>query len=181
VTDRLSSYGAAMKVIGILRRQECGRLLNNRAENPHQPLRRREGAVANSRTSGPCRNLPPFTPQSRTTSIKTATSTSRHLRAETLGGSGRVTSACGLRSLAPGVLETSSHWTNSTPEKRSPRSFAGSARPRTAGRSARTVVGRAAALARERYSSESMARAYQASGRKGHRGESLTGEVAIAR
>jgi hypothetical protein len=28
--------------------------------------------------------------------------------------------------LAPGVLETSSHWTDSTPEKRSPRSFGGS-------------------------------------------------------
>ena len=49
VTDRLPSYGAAMKVIGNKRRQECGRWLNNRAENLHQPFRRREGAMAQSR------------------------------------------------------------------------------------------------------------------------------------
>ncbi len=49
VTDRLRSYGAAMKVIGILERQECGRWLNNRAENSHQPFRRREGAMAKFR------------------------------------------------------------------------------------------------------------------------------------
>jgi putative transposase len=49
VTDRLRSYGAAMKVIGIVERQECGRWLNNRAENSHQPFRRREGAMARFR------------------------------------------------------------------------------------------------------------------------------------
>ena len=38
VTDRLRSYGAAMKVIGNAAAQECGRWLNNRAENSHQPL-----------------------------------------------------------------------------------------------------------------------------------------------
>ncbi|WP_240932742.1 transposase [Pelagibius litoralis] len=42
VTDRLRSYGAAMKAMGIVERQECGRWLNNRAENSHQPFRRRE-------------------------------------------------------------------------------------------------------------------------------------------
>jgi putative transposase len=49
VTDRLRSYGAAMKNIGIEQRQVCGRWLNNRAENPHQPFRRREGAMARFR------------------------------------------------------------------------------------------------------------------------------------
>src|SRR5210317_1510761 len=49
VTDRLRSYGAALKVIGIVKRQECGRWLNNRAENSHQPFRRREGAMAKFR------------------------------------------------------------------------------------------------------------------------------------
>ena len=49
VTDRLRSYLAAMKVIGNRRRQECGRWLNNRAENSHQPFRRREGAMARFR------------------------------------------------------------------------------------------------------------------------------------
>ena len=49
VTDRLRSYGAAMKVIGVADRQLCGRWLNNRAENSHQPFRRREGAMARFR------------------------------------------------------------------------------------------------------------------------------------
>jgi putative transposase len=34
VTDRLRSYRAAMKVVGVSDRQECGRWLNNRAETP---------------------------------------------------------------------------------------------------------------------------------------------------
>jgi putative transposase len=45
VTDKLRSYGAAMKVIGNVERQETGRWLNNRAENSHQPFRRRERAM----------------------------------------------------------------------------------------------------------------------------------------
>jgi putative transposase len=49
VTDRLRSYGAAMNVIGNAADQECGRWLNNRAENSLEPFRRREGAMANFR------------------------------------------------------------------------------------------------------------------------------------
>jgi putative transposase len=49
VTDRLRSYGAALKVLGIEQRQACGRWLNNRVENSHQPFRRRESAMANFR------------------------------------------------------------------------------------------------------------------------------------
>ena len=49
VTDRLPSYRAAMKGLGNARRQECGRWLNNRAENSHLPFRRREGAIAQFR------------------------------------------------------------------------------------------------------------------------------------
>ena len=45
VTDKLRSYRAAMKVIGNEARQETGRWLNNRAENSHQPFRRRERAM----------------------------------------------------------------------------------------------------------------------------------------
>ncbi|MEP1356456.1 MAG: IS6 family transposase, partial [Tateyamaria sp.] len=45
VTDKLRSYGAAMKVIGNAERQETGRWLNNRAENSHLPFRRRERAM----------------------------------------------------------------------------------------------------------------------------------------
>jgi putative transposase len=49
VTDRLRSYRAAMKIVGVSDRQECGRRLNNRAENSHQPFRRREWAMARFR------------------------------------------------------------------------------------------------------------------------------------
>ena len=49
VTDRLPSYGAAMKVIGIVERQLCRQWFNNRAENSHQPFRRRERAMARFR------------------------------------------------------------------------------------------------------------------------------------
>jgi putative transposase len=45
VTDKLRSYGAAMKELGVTDRQETGRWLNNRAENSHLPLRRRERAM----------------------------------------------------------------------------------------------------------------------------------------
>jgi len=51
VTDRLRSYRAAMKVIGNEVRQETGRWLNNRAENSHQPFRRRERAMAKFRSA----------------------------------------------------------------------------------------------------------------------------------
>jgi putative transposase len=45
VTDKLRSYGAALKEIGAAGLQEAGRHLNNRAENSHLPFRRRERAM----------------------------------------------------------------------------------------------------------------------------------------
>jgi putative transposase len=45
VTDKLRSYGAALREIGAGNRQETGRWLNNRAENSHLPFRRRERAM----------------------------------------------------------------------------------------------------------------------------------------
>ena len=45
VTDRLRSYGAALRELGISDRQQTGRWTNNRAENSHQPFRRRERAM----------------------------------------------------------------------------------------------------------------------------------------
>jgi putative transposase len=45
VTDKLRSYGAALKEIGAGNRQETGRWMNNRAENSHLPFRRRERAM----------------------------------------------------------------------------------------------------------------------------------------
>jgi putative transposase len=45
VTEKLRSYGAALKKIGTADRQEAGRWLNNKAENAHLPFRRRERAM----------------------------------------------------------------------------------------------------------------------------------------
>lgn len=49
VTDRLRSYRAAMNVIGNAADQSCGRWLNNRTENSHQPFSRRERAMSKFR------------------------------------------------------------------------------------------------------------------------------------
>ena len=51
VTDGLSSYPAAMSEIGNVDRQEVGRRLDNRAENSHQPFRRRERAMQRFRSA----------------------------------------------------------------------------------------------------------------------------------
>jgi putative transposase len=42
ITDDLRSYGAAARDLGIENHHERGRWKNNRAENSHQPTRRRE-------------------------------------------------------------------------------------------------------------------------------------------
>jgi len=51
VTDRLQSYRSAMEIIGNGERQLTGRWLNNRAENSHQPFRRRERGMAKFRSA----------------------------------------------------------------------------------------------------------------------------------
>ena len=45
VTDKLRSYGAALKEIGAVDRHETGRWMNNRAQNSHLPFRRGERAM----------------------------------------------------------------------------------------------------------------------------------------
>jgi putative transposase len=45
VTDRLRSYGAALRTLGASDLLQSGRYLNNRAENSSLPLRRRERAM----------------------------------------------------------------------------------------------------------------------------------------
>jgi putative transposase len=42
VTDKLRSYGAALREVGATELRLTERWLNNRAENSHQPFRRRE-------------------------------------------------------------------------------------------------------------------------------------------
>ena len=60
VTDRLRSYRAAMKQIGSQARQVTGRWLNNRAENSHQPFRRRERAMAKFRSAESLQKIAPI-------------------------------------------------------------------------------------------------------------------------
>jgi len=50
VTDKLRSYGVAMKFIGNAPKQETGRWKNNRADNSHLPFRRRERAMQRFRS-----------------------------------------------------------------------------------------------------------------------------------
>ncbi|WP_412546763.1 IS6 family transposase [Maricaulis sp. MIT060901] len=50
VTDKLPSYRSALRELGNSSRQETGRRLNNRAENSHQPLRRREKTMTRFRS-----------------------------------------------------------------------------------------------------------------------------------
>ena len=50
VPDGLRSYRAATKIVGVSDSREYGRWLINRAENSHQPFRRRERAIARFRS-----------------------------------------------------------------------------------------------------------------------------------
>ena len=52
VTDDLRSYGAAASDLGISKRHERGRWRNNRAENSHQPTRRRERKMQGFKSPG---------------------------------------------------------------------------------------------------------------------------------
>ena len=52
VTDKLRSYGAARTAIGMTARHEQGLRANNRAENSHQPVRRRERKMQRFKSAG---------------------------------------------------------------------------------------------------------------------------------
>jgi transposase-like protein len=52
VTDRLRSYPAAFRAIGLLADHDHGLRANNRAENSHQPLRRRERKLPRFKSPG---------------------------------------------------------------------------------------------------------------------------------
>ena len=91
VTDGLCSYSAAMKELGNADRHEVGGRLNNRAENSHQPFRRRERAMHRFRSTKTLQKFSSVHFQSG--------AASRHpagLQAETLCGIGRVARSRGL-------------------------------------------------------------------------------------
>ena len=75
VTDGLRSYGAALTELGGTARQEVGRRLNNRAENSHQPFRRRERAMLRFRRMKTLQPSPRCTAQCTTTHTGFSTST----------------------------------------------------------------------------------------------------------
>lgn len=50
VTDKLKSYGAAINGLGVTAVYETSRWKNNRAENSHQPFRKRERAMQRFRS-----------------------------------------------------------------------------------------------------------------------------------
>jgi transposase-like protein len=52
VTDELRSYAAAASELGIAGRHERGQWRNNRAENSHQPTRRRERKMQGFKSPG---------------------------------------------------------------------------------------------------------------------------------
>jgi transposase-like protein len=52
VTDRLRSYGAAKTELGLSARHEQGLRKNNRAENSHLPVRRRERKMQRFKSPG---------------------------------------------------------------------------------------------------------------------------------
>ena len=70
VTDRLRSYGAALKNLGAHAREETGRWLYDRAEDSHLPFRRRERAMLRCRGMRSLQKLPLSTPPSSTTSTR---------------------------------------------------------------------------------------------------------------
>jgi putative transposase len=79
VTDRLPTYKAALRDLRMADRQQTGRWLNNRAENSHQPFRRRERAMLRFRRM---RSLQKFA--SVHSSVHNHFNTDRHLTSRTI-------------------------------------------------------------------------------------------------
>ncbi len=52
VSDKLRSYPAAFRGIGLVAEHDCGLRANNRAENSHQPVRRRERKLQRFKSPG---------------------------------------------------------------------------------------------------------------------------------
>jgi putative transposase len=57
VTDKLPSYGAARRTLGLSGRHEQGLRKNNRAENSHQVVRRRERKMQGFKSAGSAQRI----------------------------------------------------------------------------------------------------------------------------
>jgi putative transposase len=73
VTDDLRSYVAEVGDLGLTKHHERGRWRNNRAENSHQPTRRRERKMQGFKSAGSAQNfsqrMQPFTTPSTSNAI----------------------------------------------------------------------------------------------------------------
>jgi putative transposase len=69
VTDDLRSYSAAVQVLGIEHCHERGRWMNNRAENSHQPTRRRERKMQRFKSPGSAQKPDELANHSRVMSV----------------------------------------------------------------------------------------------------------------
>jgi putative transposase len=56
-TDQFGSYGAAFRQLGLACPHEQGLRTNNRAENSHQPMRRRERKMQRFKSAGPAQRF----------------------------------------------------------------------------------------------------------------------------
>ena len=74
VTDKLRSYGATKSAMGLSARHEQGLRRNNRAENSHQPNRRRERKMQRFKSPESAQRFCLFTPPSKTRSTSSAIS-----------------------------------------------------------------------------------------------------------
>jgi putative transposase len=110
VTELLRSYGAALREIGATELQVTGRYLNNRAENSHLPLRRRERAMLRFRRMRSLQTFAAVHSSIQPLQPGTPPLQPRQLQAQSRRRSLRMASARGgLRPPAPRITETSSH------------------------------------------------------------------------
>jgi transposase-like protein len=63
VTDRLRSYPAAFRAIGLTAEHDRGLRANNRAENSHQAIRRQERKLQRFKSPGSAQRFNAFTHQ----------------------------------------------------------------------------------------------------------------------
>jgi putative transposase len=68
ITDKLRSYGAARTKMGLVVEHRQHKGMNNRAENSHQPTRRRERIMKRSNPPGKRNGFCQFTIKSQTSS-----------------------------------------------------------------------------------------------------------------
>ncbi len=74
VTDKLRSYPAAFRAIGLAADHDRGLRANNRAENSHQPVRRRERKLQRFKSPGSAQRFLSIIPQPTILSTTSVTS-----------------------------------------------------------------------------------------------------------